>query len=418
VRAAASAAICAAALFAHSLAASAAPEDPAEATKPYASADGRVTIALPAAWSLTAEKPEQAVMCWKGELPDQAGPVAVTVYHLPGMISARAQPFVERDVHPGRYRVKGPAHPESDVLPHLWMDEPVAGGPVWRHVWAYRVIRRNGFTAHFECKADAWPRVREQCLRAAMSLTTTMDEWPTPPAGYKRRVRDGVVYYVHPAAGDSDATVHGCVRSEQQAFAKLHCMPPLPPDCPMVVVVHAKAQDAAALSKDAASASGGALFDFETFRLFAVAPAKSDDAARARLAQQARLLAFAHSTGGSRPFWLFCGESGLAWSEELTGKALPVVPPGFAPKPVRRFDAVVGLATASAEDADAMLVYTAFFLHGPRTYRDAFAAFLKDAAATGDVETAQEKRLLSLDQEKLWADANEFLKELKPAKPK
>ena len=399
-------------------AASAAPDDPAAATKPYASADGRVAIELPAAWTLTPDKVEQAVMAWKGELPEEGGPVAVTVYHLPGMLSARAQPFVERNVHPGRYDVKGPAHPETEFLPHLWMDEPVERGPTVRHVWMYRVIRRNGFTAHFMCKADSWPRVREQCLRAALSISTTMDEWPAPPAGYKRRVRDGIVYYVHPAAGDSDAAVHAVVRGEQQAFAKLHGAIPSAPDSPMVVVVHAKAQDAAVLCKEAATAPGGEWFDGATFRLFAVAPPKGDEVARARLARDARRLVFKHAIGGVRPFWLWCGESGLAWSEAMTGKPLPCVPQGFTPPPVHRFDSIGSLESASDDEADEMLVYVAFFLHGPRSYRDAFTAFLKDVAATGDVDTAQEKRLLSLDQEKLWEDANAFIKELKPAKPK
>ena len=416
MRAAAVAATCLAALLAFVPAASAAPEDAPAATKPYSSADGRVTISLPAAWTLAATKDEQAAMCWEGALPDGAGPVRVTVYHLPGMMSARMQPFLERDIHPPRYGVKGPAHPETDVLPHLWMDEPVKNVGTIRHVWMYRVIRRNGFTTAVECLADAWPRVREQCLRAAQSLTTTIEEWPAPPAGYKRRVRDGIVYYVHAAAGDSDAAVHAIVRGEQLAFAKLHGPPPPSPESPMVVVVHAKAQDAAALSSEAASARFGAFHDGATYRLFAVAPAKGDAQARARLAGEARLLVFEFGARG--PFWLYCGESALAWNEELTGKPLPCVAPGFQPPKLRRFDAVCYLASASGGEWDGMFVYTAFFLHGPKTYRDAFSAFLKDAAATGDFETAQKERLLSLDQEKLWEAANEFVKELKPAKPR
>lgn len=407
----------AAAVLAFRPEASAAPDDPAAATKPYSSPDGGITISLPAAWTLAAAKREQAAMAWEGELPDHGGPIAITLYHLPGMMNARVQPFVERDVQPGRYGLKDPAHPETELLPHLWMDEPVKGAPTVRHVWMYRVIRRNGFTASFECNADAWPRVREQCLRAGLSLTTTLDEWPVPPAGYKRRVRDGIVYYVHAAAGDADAAVHAVVRDEQQAFAKLHGPPPPAPDAPMVVV-HAKAQDAEKLSSAAASAPSGELFDGATWRLFAVAPAKDDVGARARLAREARQLVFEHAMGGANPYWLFLGESVVAWNEVLTDKPLPCVPAGFAPKPVHRFDALAALVSASNDDADAALVYLALFLRGPKVYRDAFAAFLKDVAATGDADTAQKARLLSLDQEKLWSDANDFIKELKQAKSK
>src|SRR6185295_6573372 len=125
-------------------------------------------------------------------------------------------------VHPARFHVQGPAHTETDVLPHLWMDVPEPGAQTHREVWMYRVVRRNGFTTNVSCYADAWPKIRAACLRAAQSLSTTMDEWPAPPAGYKRRVRDGIVYYVQPEAGDSDAAVHAIVHAEQQAFVKLH----------------------------------------------------------------------------------------------------------------------------------------------------------------------------------------------------
>ena len=85
---------------------------------------------------------------------------------------------------------------------------------------------------------------------------------------------------------------------------------------------------------------------------------------------------------------------------------------------MKRFDSVATLETASGDGWTTMFEYLAFFQHGPKPYRDAFAAFLKDAAATGDVETAQATRLLSLDQEKLWEAINEYVKELKTVKPK
>jgi hypothetical protein len=85
---------------------------------------------------------------------------------------------------------------------------------------------------------------------------------------------------------------------------------------------------------------------------------------------------------------------------------------------VSRFDAVADMQSAVGENYEAMFVYAALFRYGPRIYRDAFAAYLKDAAATGDVMTAQETRLFSLDQEKLWEAANAFMRELKVAKPK
>jgi hypothetical protein len=387
-------------------------------TKPYSSADGRVTITLPAAWTLEAVKVDRAAMAWQGFLPDEAGPVEVIVYHLPGMMNPRAQPFLEREIHPQDFGVKEPAHTETDVLPHIWIDEPVQGGPAMHHVWMYRVVKRNGFTTVVHCRTDAWPAVREQCLRAGSSLTTTMDEWPSPPTGYKRRVRDGIVYYVHAAAGDSDAAVHAFVRAEQLAFAKLHGAPPPSPESPMVVVVHQKAADAAKLSSEAASAPSGECFDGATFRLFAVAPAKADTQARAYLAREARQLVYSHAMGGTRPAWLYFGEGALVWNEEVAGKPPPTIASPLKVLTVRRFDVIAESETAAGDNYETMFVYAALFRYGPRVYRDAFAAFLKDAAATGDVMTAQKTRLLSLDQEKLWEAANAFLKELKVAKPR
>jgi hypothetical protein len=380
-------------------------------TKPYASADGRITIELPEAWGLKPDKRDKSAMAWSGALPDGGGGIEVCVYYVPGFVNAREQAFAERDVHPGRFGVKGPAHVETDVLPHLWLDFQDAGAPMQRAVWMYRVIRRNGFTVHVLCSADAWSKVRPDCLRAAQSLTTTMDEWPTPPAGYARRVRDGIVYYVQPGAGDSDAAVHAIVRGEQQAFLKMHGAASIPPESPLVVVVHAKTAGVAAAEEQH--------FEPESYRLVAVEPAKGDDKSRAVLVRETRRALIAQTFGGTAPFWLYCGESFLAWTEARTGKPAPSVPEGFPSLSMKKFDDLAAYASAEGDTQEQFFLYTAFFVCGPRLYRDAFAAFLKDAAATGDCESAQKKHLLSLDQEKLRDAAQKFAeKDLKPVKPK
>jgi hypothetical protein len=328
------------------------------------------------------------------------------------MVNAREQPFTERDVHPGRFHVTGPAHTETDVLPHLWLDVPEPGAPTLREVWMYRVLRRNGFTVNVECAADAWPKVRTACLRAAQSLATTMDEWPAPPAGYARRVHDGIVYYVQPEAGESDAAVHAVVNAERQAFVKMHGAVSWGPESPLVVVVHARTDDSAKSSRDEQN------YDAPGYRLIAVAPAKGDDASRARLVREARYALLAQTFASETPTFLFYGEPMTSWMEAMTGKPAPCVLEGFAPPHLPKFDDLA--YTAGGNDArDAGFVYTAFFLCGPRLYRDAFAAFLKDVAAGGDSATAPKARLLCLDQEKLRDAAQKFAdKELKPVKAK
>jgi hypothetical protein len=394
-----------------SFAGDAAPPTPALPTKTFASADGRISIELPEAWALKPEKRDQAAVAWTGTLSDGGGEISVSVYSVPGLVNAREQSFAERDVHPGRYGVKGPAHVETDVLPHLWLDFQDAGAPMTRAVWMYRVVRRNGFTVHVLCAADAWPKIRLDCLRAAQSLTTTMEEWPTPPAGYARRVRDGIVYYVQPGAGDSDAAVHAIVRGEQQAFLKLHGAVSIPPESPLVVVVHAKSAGAAAGEEQH--------FEPETYRLVAVEPAKGDDKSRSVLVREARRAFIAQTFAGTAPFWLYCGESFLAWMEARSGRPAPSVLEGFPSLYMKKFDDLAAYASAEGDTQEQMFVYTAFFVCGPRLYRDAFAAFLKDVAATGDCDSAQKKHLLSLDQDKLRDAAQKFAeKDLKPVKPK
>jgi hypothetical protein len=62
--------------------------------------------------------------------------------------------------------------------------------------------------------------------------------------------------------------------------------------------------------------------------------------------------------------------------------------------------------------------YVAFFRAGPKPYQEAFREFLAAARETGDVVTALEKHLLSLDQEEMLEAVHEFAKKLRAAGPR
>jgi hypothetical protein len=399
------------------------PDEPPPATKEYASADKRFTMSLPAAWTVDRDPIGQSVMAWSVKLPDGAGQVALEVYSVPGILNARAQPYIERDVHPGRFGIPGPAHVESEPTPHLWLDEPVKSGGVDRHVWIYRVIRRNGLTLHVICDGKVWDSIRPDCMRAAQSLATTLPEWPPVPETYRRLTRDGYAEYLHPSVKDADAdALHKLLRAEEAEFAKRYGPLWKPPESPFVVVIHKAREDAAPMDQYASTAKYGSFASGAKHQLFVVPPAKGDVAANAELVGEAWQAFLVQSFGGAIPYWLYLGESSAARVETTTGRSLPSVPDGLyisMTKTLRPFDEIARLENVDGSAADEMFMYVAFFRCGPKSYRDAFAAFLKDLAATGDCETAQRTHLLSLDQTKLRAAAQSFVaKELKPVKPR
>ncbi len=400
----------------------AAAEDPPPAAKEYASADGRFTISMPTSWAVSRDRHDVTVMSWFAKLPDDGGDVSLEVYNVAGILNVRAQPYLERGVHPERYGVPGPARVEMEPVPHVWMDVPDKGD-VARHAWFYRVVRRNGLTLHTVCDAKRWDALRTDFLCAAQSLGTTLPEWPPVPGTYRRLSRDGYIEYLHPSVKDADAdAVHRLLRTQEAEFTKRYGPLWKPPDSPFVVVIHARRPDAEAMDQYAAGADHGNWASFVKRQLFVVPPPKGDNSAMAEFVREAWSAFFAQSFAGSIPLWVSDGESWAAYSEAATGKSLPSVMQGLFDSMndgLRRLDELVALAPSGGATRDQLLAYLAFFRFGPKTYRDAFAAFLKDVAATGDCETAQKTRLLSLDQAKLRAAAESFVaREMKPVKSK
>lgn len=382
------------------------------ATKAYSSADGRFTLTLPSDWVLDREPVEQSVMAWRVRLPGDGGAFLLRLYHVPGFVNPRAQAYVEREPQLKDWEAKGPAHVELDPLPQMWFEVPDKN-EMTHCSWMYRVIRRNGITLVAFCDAPLWPKVREACQRAAMSITAKLDEWPPPPDGYRTLQREGISYRLHASVKDADVdVVHKLLRDTETAFAKVHGPVPKTADAPFVVYVHARPADAAGVDRSASEARHGQYASLVKLQLYAVPPAKGDADAAADLVREAWQAFLSQTFGNEIPFWLYVGEGYAAGAESATGRPLPAVPESLSselPKSLRRLDELVALSSLSADDRMQMFVYVAFLRCGAKPWRDAFAAFLKDSAANGDCTTAQKERLLSLDQEKLRTAAQSWL---------
>jgi hypothetical protein len=393
-----------------------APDD-AAATTEWASADGRVSLRLPAAWDVTVASDDQTVLTLRVALPGGAERGYVEVFHLPGMRSERAQPHAEKKQHSDFYQATS-AETRLEPMPHLLLDCGVKGKP-WRHAYLYRIIERNGFTVHGLFSTADWGQVGPALFAATKSLSSKYGEWPARPEGYRALVRDGYEYLLHKAVKDKDVdALHKLVLEREAAYAKLHGPVPKPDSNRPVIVVHAKKEDAAPLLADAAAADFGCKFQKLEARLFTVPLPKPTPDSSAELARELNDL-FQYQSFGWLPSWVYVMDRDAAQFEAYTGKPVPWIYEGWlatASKKVRPFDQLVSKQSFTPEEGHELFIYCALFRAGGKPWRDAYAAFWKELAATGDCEAAQ-KILLALDQKQLQSAAETFAaKEFKPVK--
>lgn len=398
------------------------PDDSAApATRRFESEDHKIGIDLPAEWEVKRTQQEKALTAaWITPSPG-AAEFGVCVYHVPGFRSERGQAYAERSVHPGRFDVKGPAVVVLEPMPHLVLDVP-EGPTTTRHVWIYRVLDRNGFTFSVECPRESWDSVKEGCFRAARSLTSKFAEYPAKTDGAKSTLRDGYEYRVPDGVKGADLdSLHRAILDLERRYSKLHGAVPKPTDNPLVVQICADAADFSRRAGPDAKPAHGSFGNTLEGCLYALRDPKVRDepVARAGLAFQMSNLIHVQCYGGGDPSWMREGEANLAWAEAYAGRSLPSLPEGMKTDLVLDVvpfeDLDLGMPSATMDQATA---YVALFRAGPQTYRDAYAAYLKDIAATGDWVAAASKHLKSLDQAKLRAAAQAFLKELKFVKLK
>jgi hypothetical protein len=400
--------------------ASGAPSVPARAgaaTTRFESADHRVALELPADWKVETIPSDHSLLSLRAAIPPDGAPLRLDLYHQPGFRDERCQAYLERtsqvEMRDGAQRGEVLLQPS----PHLVM---TLGAPEEYpfHAWIYRVIDRNGFSLAAQCPPETWPLAKEGCFAAAKSLTSTIPEWPTPPEGYAVSEREGYEVYAQPGVSEDDvAALVAAVLDLEKKYAKAHAPVPKPrANRPQIVVsVDVPASLAAAISPDGRDDYFASEFHG---RLYAV-PLKKDApaASRARLASAATGLFHQQCYGQLASSWLASGEKRLAASEALRGWPLPVLADETRlPKTMATFEKLV--REPGRDAAEQATAYVAVFRTGAKPWRDAFAAFLKDLAATGDWETAEKTRLLSLDQEKLRAAAQAWVDEKRPPKTK
>jgi hypothetical protein len=395
---------------------------PLPPTVTQTSTDGRFTIDLPADWTLDRVPTDlSVVMAWRARLPGEAGTVELRVIHYAGHPNARAQAYTDRQLERRDRPTAGPATVELGPVPRMGFDVGEGEGVV-HLAWAYRVFRRNSVTLQTSCHARVWPMASAACLRAAASITAKLDETPTPPTGYRVLPLDGWSYRTPTGAKDADVeAARKQLRELEGEFAKSFGRVPSTEDTPFIVYVHARAAEAAQADDAASKARSGAFFNVATSRLFVVPTVKGDAVAAGDFAREAWRAFLAQTFGEEAPLWLRHGDAELVAAERECGRSLPSLPAethAALPATLRRFDELCALQGAQSADRAEMLVYAALFREGGKPWRDAFAAFAKDCAADGDCATAQQKRLLSLDQEKLRAAAQAYLKEMRPVKAK
>jgi hypothetical protein len=401
--------------FAVAVAAGAAAQDaaPPPAVSRHASADGRVSIELPTAWTVSPGKDRtEAVISLRLEAP--AGSLVLEVFHVPGVRDARAQAYHERATQPRRYETDAPALLRLDPLPHVTLDCPKPGLYAW-HAWIYRVIDRNGFTVVAYCDPKTWDGVKASCFNAARSLTSSLPPWPGGPPGYRSSERDGYEYFVGTEVKDSTiAAFHAALLEREKRFTALHGPVPKPAwNRPVIVLsAHRSGTDAAAGREVRADYYA----DPYTGVLYGVPYRKDEPVARAQLAYAAAELLHSQAHSYLASDWVRAGERRVAYAEGRLARGLPSWPADSVretlPNVCRTLDSVIR-EKDFADRVDQATAYVALFHAGPKPWREAFAAYSKELSATGDWEAAERNHLLSLDQDKLRAAAQAFLKELK-----
>jgi len=419
----------AAALAASLVAAAFAGPDAAPATKEYASGDKMASLSLPAAWTVSPEKLDKAAISLSAELPKNGGRVHLELLTYPGRVGARA------------LDASSLAARRSRELAEIWKNDKILDGPrvtldptpqVFIQVevksgvldqWlGMRTVERIAVELDVSCAKDVWGKVQDACLAALLSVKVTPSGATDPLRDYRRVARDGYSYYVQPSVPDGDVdAVHKRLRSVEAAFVKLHGAVAWTDDAPFVVVVHPTLLDAVRFDTSMDRHSQFGCYANSVVRRLSVVPPKGD-AAAAELACEAWRSFIDQSGMEDYPFWLYLGEGDAAAAEAITGKSLPVVPDGVflaIPKPLPTLEEIASVDRAYGKDVDGMFAWFAFFRCGPKPWRDAFAAFLKDGAATHDWSTAEKKNLLSLDQTKLRDAAQGWLaRNLVSVKPK
>ena len=378
-----------------------------------AASNGQHSILVPADWQI--EDPKMSgdpklVIGIRVRPPHEEGPLEIRVYHLPGMVGARAQAYTEKPVFEREYS------PEqvSVVLtprPHLTIEYVKDDDNVFdAHI--FRIIRGNGFTIAARCRAELWPHVQDEVFAIVESLESKADAYPGEPAGYEVVEKDGFRYFIHPRANAKDVSAyHRVLRKHQAAFAKRHGPLDKAAKATGIIIFHQRKMQAKKIWK-AAAKGDGQNYDTHGHRLFAVPLDKRDPKKRSSLAYEVWYMFLRMRYGSIQPDWMAGGEAYVVHGEAEAGRSLPYTSAWVKSQSASILDFVDLVDQEDVADSayrQNCALYVALFINGPRVYRNAYKDFLEAYASNGDWRAASTAHLRALDQEKLLRAAVKYL---------
>jgi hypothetical protein len=379
----------------------------------YGTDDGAVRFPLPGTWDMRPVPTRApALLSFDVRLPPETATLRLDLYRYDFMQDDRAFAYHERETL-FREAENRTAEVSLEPVTHLTIrfDSEDGTGRVFAIVYRWR--EGNGVTLALSSPVALWPSLKDAFLEAGRRLECTLPPSPPVPPGYSVVRKGDYLYLLHPDVENPAkvvAALHKTVSREEGVHLRRHG--PLPPERirPLQIVVHRKRADARPVSPEVAAANGNTFMDHFHARLYTVTPTARD--AEADIVSALHILWYVRRYGSHEPWWFYRGERQVSLCEAECGKRLPWISPYVArnqPAGLECFETL--LTTPGTELADFdwhAFSYLAFFMNGPEPYRAAFRAFQAEFQASGDWKLAQERHLLSMNQSRMRADAQDF----------
>ncbi|MEE8106986.1 MAG: hypothetical protein V3T86_15735 [Planctomycetota bacterium] len=285
----------------------------------------------------------------------------------------------------------------------------------------YRSIRGNMISVRFRVDLSTYEQYLTELAAISKSVVADLPSSPHIPEGYRKTNLRGFLVLQHDTVKGKCNTIRRELANGIKRFEAIHGMLPSPRHAlPQLIVLTEFSQ-----MKDVGAGLVDADFhsDPANLRMFCKALGKHPEQNQVVMFHRAlHELLHAVTYAVYEPMWLNVGLRNVEASYVACGKKLPFVANGYLVDLPRRNFTFTRMRDLRDKDFDTFsanaFFYAAFFQAGPKKYREAFEAFLVDLRATGDWRTCERSHILTFDQAEMQADAQKFLKKLKPARDK
>ncbi|MEE8106988.1 MAG: hypothetical protein V3T86_15745 [Planctomycetota bacterium] len=286
------------------------------------------------------------------------------------------------------------------------------------HTIYYRLIRGNMFAFEFYGMPAVLKKRQKELIAALDGFVADVPTLPPDNAAYKRFNKDGLLVLKHPSVKSKLVTIKRAISATVKDFEAIHGkIPGASHALPQVIVLTDFKQ-----RKDFGAPLRNYEFedDWQHMRVFA--RSLNSDTETWRVAwfhAELHDLLFALTYGHDRPRWLWGGLQRVTRSAVLCGRSVPWIDESYERGLPRETLALRDVVALEHKNGKAFWNHSfacvAFFLTGPKTYREAFRAFLKDLRETGDWRKCEETHLYTLDQDAFRSDLKSFIKKrMKP----